>query len=293
MHYINLHIKSDAKHADLIADQLSKLGALSVSMQDDAKQDIFELHPGDNFLWDRVLVTGLFSNETVTTNLIGAICAELNLPSLEYKIENIEDQDWVRLTQQHFKSQCYADKLWISPSWEDDTKKSGIIVKIDPGLAFGTGTHATTTLCLQWLATHPPKNKNVIDYGCGSGILSLAALALGANNVVAIDHDPQALIATKNNANLNAFAKTEKLHIFSPETSQAHAADIVIANILANPLIQLESTFTSLVKPHGNLILSGILTKEHQNVLDAYQHAFTLLKMQTKEEWCLLALQRK
>jgi len=293
MPFVNLHIKTASEHAESIAEYLAELGAVSVAMQDGADQDVFALAPGDNPLWDDVLITGLFSEEDELSAILDTIKTELKLSKLEHKIEPVEEQDWVRITQSHFQPQCYANTLWVCPSW-DEQPHEGLVVRIDPGLAFGTGNHATTSLCLQWLATHPPQNQPVIDYGCGSGILSLAALALGATHVEAIDHDPQALIATENNANLNAFATSQNLTIAVPEKASLDVVPYVIANILANPLIQLAPTLTSCTaSENGVLILSGILTKEHDAVLKAYEPDFALIEMCTKEEWCLLALQRR
>lgn len=272
MSYIKLSITTNPNHAETLSETLMELGALSVSLQDAEDEPIFQIQPGETPLWAKTKVDALFESTTTIETIIKALQAEHNeLSNIDFNIEKIEDQDWVRITQQHFHPTKFGKHLWICPAWETVDDSSETIVKIDPGLAFGTGTHPTTALCLAWLDAHPPKNKTVIDYGCGSGILSLAALALEANHVYAVDHDDQALIATKNNAELNAFYHPDRLTVLPPKDCNNIKADLIIANILANPLIELAPTLIDLLNSDGTLVLSGILDKEVERVAAAYE----------------------
>lgn len=268
--------------------------ALSVSMQDAVDEALFQEQPDTMPLWQHVEIEALFAEkDNKATELVELI--KLKYPHSQCTLKLLAEQDWVRLTQSQFPPQCFADRLWIFPSWEIIPPQLSRVVRIDPGLAFGTGTHPTTTLCLSWLGQQRLDNKTCIDFGCGSGILALSALALGAKKVWAIDHDPQALQATHNNAQLNSSFDEEALVIADdinqlPETP----VDIVIANILAKPLIKLSSRLTQLTQPHtGYLILSGLLQTEQTQVIAAYQDHFELEDVQEKENWLCLILKKK
>ncbi|MCX7088732.1 MAG: 50S ribosomal protein L11 methyltransferase, partial [Methylococcales bacterium] len=185
-----------------------------------------------------------------------------------------------------FKPMLFSKKLWICPTGMEKEEPNTICMTLDPGLAFGTGTHPTTALCLEWLASHDIHDKTVIDFGCGSGILAVAALLLGAKVAYAIDIDPQALTATLANAEKNNVQ--DKIHCYLPEAFTGDAADIVLANILATPLIELSQTITALVKPAGQLVLSGILKEQAEAVSEAYRPAVTVNIPVIQEEWCRL-----
>ncbi len=286
MEYHQLIIYVGDEHAELIADQLSELGAVAVSIEAADQQEVFQLEPEESPLWKKIAIKALFDHAINGKELIAFLEHHLDLKPIEYRLEIIKDQDWVRLTQQNFPPQCYADYLWVIPTWEKDNVNADCKVIIDPGLAFGTGNHATTALCLEWLAKHPPKGKTVIDYGCGSGILALAALALGARHVLAVDHDPQAIEATHNNSELNQFINSDNLTIALPNEVNNLSADVVIANILANPLLELQPLLTQAVKPEGHLILSGILTAEKETIIKSYNNDYALDSVATKDEWC-------
>ncbi|MCB1828048.1 MAG: 50S ribosomal protein L11 methyltransferase, partial [Coxiellaceae bacterium] len=278
-------------HAELLSETLTELGALSVSFQDAEDEPIFQIQPGETPLWKKTKVDALFEEGTSIETIIDALKAENpDFLQLDFYSEKIEDQDWVRITQQQFHPKQYGRNLWICPAWEETNDLTGTIVKIDPGLAFGTGTHPTTSLCLDWLANNPPKNKTVIDYGCGSGILSLAALALGANIVYAVDHDPQAVISTENNAKLNAFYDPNLLKISLPESCKAERADLVIANILANPLIELAPLLIGFLNPNAELVLSGLLENEVERVADAYE-SLTPISTTIVDGWARMVFQ--
>ncbi|PHQ82345.1 MAG: 50S ribosomal protein L11 methyltransferase [Coxiella sp. (in: Bacteria)] len=293
MPYIEISILSNADDAELIADGLTELDALSVTLEDAKDNAIFQINPNETPLWENVNVKALFT-DTISPRTVIADLKQLlgGHDVINYRIEKIADEDWVRKTQQHFKPQCYADQLWICPNWHEEPL-DGIVVRIDPGLAFGTGTHPTTSLCLDWLAHKPPNGKIVIDYGCGSGILALAAVMLGAKHVYATDHDEQALIATNNNAQLNDDISSNNLTVCTPNHFPLIQADVIIANILSNPLIELEPVFAKLIKPQGSLILSGILEHEIQAITHAYEPDFIIEQVETKEQWALTLTTRR
>ncbi len=276
--------------AENISDALFALDALSVTFADAADEPIFQIRPDDAPLWKNTKIIALFPDDIDAEKIMALLKISLGFPSLEFKSEILPDEDWVRKTQSEFPTQFYGENLCVQTTWRKNPEFPGAILTIDPGLAFGTGTHPTTSLCLSWLAENDIKNKIIIDYGCGSGILALAALALGAKKVYATDHDPQALLATENNAKLNSFVNEDNLEIFTIHPLK-HKADIVLANILANPLIELSETLRSLVKPNGYLILSGILMHEADKVFSAYQAHFEKINLTEKENWCRLVLQ--
>jgi ribosomal protein L11 methyltransferase len=293
MPYLKLSITTTPEQAEALSESLSELGALSVSFQDAKDEPIFQIEPGTSPLWQHTKVDALFAENTPIDTIISALKSEnTDFTQLDFSVEKIEDQDWVRITQQHFQPKKYGNHLWVCPAWHETEALDGTVVKIDPGLAFGTGTHPTTALCLTWLADHPPMDKTVIDYGCGSGILSLAALALGANTVIAIDHDPQALIATENNAKLNKDCQKQRLMIMAPEQALAAKAELILANILAVPLIELAPLIISALNHHGTLILSGILEREIPAVTNAYEAQLTLIDTAVQDEWARLVFHK-
>ena len=294
MPYLKLSITITPDHAETLSDALSTLGALSISLHDAKDEPIFQIEPGTSPLWQHTKLEALFPETTSIEIIIAALQTEnRDLTQLDFNVEKLEDQDWVRITQQHFQPKQYGHRLWICPAWHDTAELPGTVVKIDPGLAFGTGTHPTTALCLAWLADHPPIHKTVMDYGCGSGILSLAALALGAQSVVAIDHDPQALTATKNNAALNDFYDEKKLTILLPEDAKTCQADCIIANILAHPLIELAPDIIQALAPKGTLILSGILAREIDEIINVYAAHLTHQDTAIEAEWARLVFQKE
>lgn len=291
-YYIRLSITLDSQRAELLADELLNENAISVSFEDAKDSPIFQLQPNEHPLWDEVKLHALFSNDASEEKIIQLLKTFFNSTNIPpYQFEKVEEQDWVRATQRQFNPQSFGPNLWICPSWCDEKTLSGIIVKIDPGVAFGTGTHPTTGLCLTWLANHPPIDKIVMDYGCGSGILALSALALGAKKVYAIDHDSQAIEATKNNAIKNNFGR-DKLEVLLPSELSNTPVDLILANILANPIIELATRFSDLLKPNGQLILSGILENEIEKVVSAYQPCFTIESREISDGWAMLWLRK-
>ena len=237
--------------------------------------------PGETKLWGNTDVVGLYDAETD----IDELKSILNLEQYSYKIEQLEDNDWEREWMDNFHPMQFGKRLWICPSWREIPDPNAVNVMLDPGLAFGTGTHPTTALCLTWLDSLDLNNKIVIDYGCGSGILAIAALKLGAARVIGIDIDPQAIQASHDNAERNKVSEKIELYL-AKDIPNNLQADVVVANILAGPLKDLKPQISKLVKPSGELGLSGILANQSQSVCDAYQTEFVLDPVIEQDEWC-------
>lgn len=288
MPWIQLKINTTSDLAEPISELLEESGALSVTFQDTYDTPVYEPLPGETKLWGNTDVIGLYDAQTDLDELK----AILNLDQYSYKFEQLEDKDWEREWMDNFHPMQFGQRLWICPSWRPVPDPNAINVMLDPGLAFGTGTHPTTALCLKWLDSLDLKNKLVIDYGCGSGILAIAALKLGAKRVIGIDIDPQAIQASRDNAERNNVNHDIELYLTKdiPDNLQA---DVLVANILAGPLKELEPNINSLIKPAGLLGLSGILTSQSQSVCTAYQPHFDLDPVAEQEEWCRITGKKK
>ncbi|OGT66098.1 MAG: ribosomal protein L11 methyltransferase [Gammaproteobacteria bacterium RIFCSPHIGHO2_12_FULL_45_9] len=288
-----VQVQVSSEEAESLASFLENQGALSVTFSDAMDVPIFKEAVEGAPLWPLVTVTALFSKDFVENTLHIYSPKRFRAVWDTITVSVLEDQDWVRLTQQHFPPIAVTETLWVLSSWEDTAAFAGTQVRIDPGLAFGTGTHPTTRLCLQWIAQHVPAGAQVIDYGCGSGILALTALACGATHVTAVDHDPQALEATQHNATLNAFVTPDSLTVGFSTGLSIPPTQYVLANILSGVLIQLASTLTALTVPGGYLILSGLLATELTSVYAHYAASFAVVEEQVWEEWALLVLKRR
>ena len=288
MPWIQLRINTTNDLAESISEQLEESGAVSVTFQDTYDTPVFEPLPGETKLWGNTDVVGLYDAQTD----IEELKAMLNLAQFSYKIEQLEDKDWEREWMDNFHPMQFGKRLWICPSWREVPDVNAVNVMLDPGLAFGTGTHPTTALCLTWLDSLDLTDKIVIDYGCGSGILAIAALKLGAKRVIGIDIDPQAIQASRDNAMRNNVSEQLELYLAKdiPDNLQA---DVVVANILAGPLKELEPNISKLVKSSGNLGLSGILKSQSQSVYDHYQTHFELDPIVEQEEWCRITGKKK
>lgn len=293
MTWLEFHITTTAQHAYQMSDRLVLLGAQAVTMRDAGDQPIYEPDPENMPLWTEVVVVGLFdSNEPMDT--IGTYLEEQRSNGLlkKFELHRIADEDWTRRCLDNFKPMKFGKRLWICPSWLTPPDPKAVNVILDPGLAFGTGTHPTTGLCLEWLDGHIKDQELVIDYGCGSGILSIAALKLGAKKVIGIDHDPQALLATKDNAERNNIAPLT-LETLLPSAFSKQQTDTLIANILAQPLIEFAPLFASLVKQNGKILLSGILIPQAEAIINAYNPWFNMEKPVEKDDWIRIAGVRK
>lgn len=286
MAWIQIRLNSTDKYAEEISDFLTEIGAVSVTFMDSQDTPIFEPLPGETRLWGNTDVIGLFDAETDMKMIVEAlITSTLVTPDFAHKIEQIEDKDWEREWMDNFHPMQFGKRLWICPSWREIPDLNAVNVMLDPGLAFGTGTHPTTALCLQWLDGLDLEGKTVIDFGCGSGILAIAALKLGAKEAIGIDIDPQAILASQNNAEANGVADRLKLFL-AKDQPQNLTADVVVANILAGPLKELAPNIMTLVKTDGDLGLSGILTTQAQSVCEAYATQFELDPVAENDEWC-------
>ena len=275
--------------AEEISDILFFLDAVSVTYQDAKDDPILEPLPGEQRVWPNTKVIGLFEKGTDTAPVVSYL-QHLYGDNFPIVAHDLEDQDWVRAWMDNFKPIKCGKNLWITPSWCET--QDGINVILDPGLAFGTGTHPTTFLCLGFLdSLENLSEKEVLDYGCGSGILAISALKLGAKKAYGVDIDPQALIASKDNAQRNQVE--DKLVLFDGASKQIPQCSIVVANILAGPLAQLEPNIAALCQSQGKLALSGILESQAQEVIDAYSKDFDIEYTKVKEGWVLIVATRK
>ncbi|WJW82256.1 50S ribosomal protein L11 methyltransferase [Moellerella wisconsensis] len=286
MPWIQLRLNSSGQQAESLGDELIETGAVSVTFQDSHDTPVFEPLPGETRLWGDTDVIGLYDAEAD----MKAVIAQLeHSPQLSanfiHKIEQIEDKDWEREWMDNFHPMRFGQRLWICPSWREVPDPTAVNVMLDPGLAFGTGTHPTTSLCLEWLDGLDLVGKTVIDFGCGSGILAIAALKLGAAQAIGIDIDPQAILASRDNAERNNVSDKLTLYL-AKDAPQDLSADVVVANILAGPLKELAPIIGALPKSGAHLGLSGVLATQAADVVSAYTERFDIDPVAEKEEWC-------
>ena len=291
MPWIQIRINATAKTADKVSNMLLGRGAQAVTFMDAKDVPVYEPMPGETPLWGETEVMCLCDAETDPAPTI-AFFQQIFGENVGYKVEQLEDKDWGREWMDHFHPMQFGERLWICPSWRDVPNPDAVNVMLDPGLAFGTGTHPTTALCLQWLDGLDLAGKTVVDFGCGSGILGIAALKLGAARVIGIDIDPQAIQASRDNAERNGVS--ERLELYLPKDQpEAMKADVVVANILAGPLRELAPLISVLPVEGGLLGLSGILASQAESVCEAYADLFTLDPVIEKEEWCRITGKKK
>lgn len=276
-----------ARITDAEAPQMEQLfqsaGAVSVTLLDAENEPVFQLDSDTTPLWQQTLLCALFEDDADPDALIATITAASRLLESDLLTERIADQDWERAWMSDFKPMRFGERLWVCPSWSEPPEPDAINIMLDPGLAFGSGTHPTTALCLAWLDSQQLVNKSVIDYGCGSGILAIAAALLGANRVVAVDNDPQAVTASGNNRDMNGIsAGLMTVHL----PGEAHEpADIVVANILSGPLAELTPVLASLTRPGGKLILSGVLSEQTETLMASYEPFFAMQAPVIQDQW--------
>lgn len=270
-----------------------QLGALSISLRDAGDEPIYEPLPGDSPVWHKSIITATFAEDSDAEALEHMLAAKLPLELAQtLACDSFQDRDWDQAYRDHFKPIQCAPKLWIVPSWTDPPDPDATNVRLDPGLAFGTGGHPTTALCLAWLARQGLAGQELIDFGCGSGILAIAAIKLGACRVLAVDIDPQALGACSSNMAANAIA-TERIRLCLPDAVGKIKTDLLMANILAGPLLDLLPQFAGLVRPGGNILLSGILKSQLNEIQSAYSKNFQLQPPCFREEWVCLSGRRR
>lgn len=296
MNWIQIKAHITPEIADAFEESLMAAGASAVTMQDAADNPLFEPERGTTPLWESTISTGLFSGDDdieQAKSISKAVFNQLSDQDYpEIQVEILENEDWTRKWIDNFKPIQFGQRLWVCPSWADMPDPEAVNLLLDPGLAFGTGTHATTALCLRWLDQADLTGKTVIDFGCGSGILGIAALLLGADRVIAIDNDPQALLATNDNAERNKIPEG-KIETFLPEDAPSIEADIVLANILAQPLYELRDVIAALVKERGDVVLSGILRHQAEGLNDHYAQRFDMQDMMFEDDWSRLSGYKK
>ena len=288
MPWLQLTLSTTQDHAESIGDALMEIGALSVTLMDAKDTPVLEPAPGETPLWGDIKMMLLFDANSNTKQVLNQWQAHsLSQHTQNEKFELLEDKDWEREWMDRFEPMKFGERLWVCPSWKPIPDKLAVNVILDPGLAFGTGTHPTTALCLSWLDSIDLKDKTLIDYGCGSGILAIAALKLGAKKAFAVDIDPQALLATQENARRNEVCENA-LFIGYPEDISDIKTDIIVANILAGPLVELSSNISKYCKQDGLIALSGVLDNQSNATREAYLKWFKMELPVFKEEWSLL-----
>lgn len=293
MPWLTLTVDTDAEHAEALSEALLELGALSVDLLDaDAgtpdEQAIFgepgEPPPG---VWQHNRVSALFEDDRDAVAILREAAIRIGLKEIpEYRIETLADNDWVRLTQSQFDPIPISSRLWIVPTWHTPSDPDAINIILDPGLAFGTGSHPTTRLCLRWLDDNLKGGESVLDYGCGSGILAIAALKLGAARAVGVDVDSQAVIASRDNAVAN---QAGNVQFYQPDDVPQGSYDLVVANILTNPLRMLAPLLANATRQGGQIVLSGILEEQAQDVMNIYQQWFDLNTPIFEDGWSCLS----
>ena len=295
MTWLLVKINATEQNADLISDALMAVGALSASIEDAHADTLNEqaifgepssaeiLYPPPG-IWQQNIVTAMFEEDTDVSDVIELIKNKTNIEHFEYRTENIQDQDWVRATQAQFEPIKINNTLWIVPTWHQSPNPDAINIILDPGLAFGTGSHPTTHLCLDWLSQQSLHNKTVLDYGCGSGILAIAAKKLGASLVVGVDIDEQAIIASLHNAEQNQV----DIECYDANLTTQQTFDVVVANILSSALMVLAPALAKYCKASGAIALSGILESQAHILIERYSEWFVMNAPVQKDAWILL-----
>ncbi len=290
MTWLQLRLEIQPGQVGDLEERLLASGAVAVTLEDGGDQPLLEPGPGETPLWDHTRLTGLYPADTDMRSVLSRL-PDFAQDEARHRVEILEDKDWEREWMQHYAPMQFGPRLWVCPSWIAPPAPDAINLMLDPGLAFGTGTHPTTALCLGRLDELSPADCQVVDYGCGSGILALAALKLGAHTCLGVDTDPQALVATRENAARNAIPD-EKLSVALPgkvdRALWSQQADLVVANILAGPLVELSSTLLGFLKPGGTLLLSGLLDKQAATLCRHYEDRIRLDVAGETEGWVCL-----
>jgi ribosomal protein L11 methyltransferase len=272
-------------------DACTRLGALAVSLADAGDEPLLEPAPGETPIWTAVRLRALFVQSADPVVAAATLAVVLGLPPAAIGIEQLEDRVWEREWLKDFHPMRFGRRLWVAPAGQRPDGPSAVVVELDPGLAFGTGTHATTALCLEWLDANVQGGESILDYGCGSGILAIAAMKLGAARAVACDIDPQALTAARDNAARNGLAAAIEI---APEPAAVSGRfEILMANILAGPLLELAARLGALTAPGGAIVLSGLLGWQAGEVAGAYRPWFDIAPAAERDGWALLAGRRR
>lgn len=292
MEWLALSIEVPHNQADPAEQALETSGAISVTLSDAGDDPVLETVPGETRLWPAVRLTGLYPPDTDPEDVRLKLAAALDGEGVAMESSVVADREWTRAWMDRFGPMRFGERLWIVPRQAEAPEAAGVFIRLDPGLAFGTGTHATTALCLEWLDANPPSDARVIDYGCGSGVLGIAAARLGAESVRCVDHDRQALAAARDNAADNDVPPS-CLRVYAPGTMPAAQADLLMANILFQPLLDLAGDFASWTKPGGHLVMSGLLEAQAQHLVAAYERHFEDFEVTTRDGWTRVAARRR
>ena len=295
MPFLQVNIVVPSSHAELLSDELMEVGALSTAIEDayagtDKEQPIFdEPNEPSAEIWEQSLIIAMFDADTDVDAAVALLPENMRPVKEAYSVTSVADQDWVKLTQSQFDPIHVSERLWITPTWHEAPTDGSINIELDPGLAFGTGSHPTTFLCLRWLDANMPQGAAVLDYGCGSGILAITAAKLGAGKVVGVDIDKQAIRASHDNAAQNQV----NIEVYLPDAQPEGQFDVVVANILANPLRMLGQMLAGRVKTDGQIVLSGILAEQVEEISALYQQWFDMKPATIQDGWaCLFGTKR-
>ncbi len=295
MSWLQIKTLVSPEQAATLEDWLLEAGACAITLTDAQDEPVFEPLRGTTPLWQNTWVTGLYDGQQDAAAMQSAIqqrwSAEYPQEPLQLRLEILEDKDWIREWMDSFQPLAMGQRLWVVPSWHQPPEPEAVNLILDPGLAFGTGTHPTTALCLNWLDSQNLEGKTLLDYGCGSGILGIAGLLLGAKQAWGVDIDPQALEASQQNAQRNQLAP-EAFPVYYPETCPKIQVDVLAANILAGPLIDLAAQLAEQVKPGGLMVLSGILAHQAEAVAQAYRPWFELNQPDCQDDWVRISGRR-
>ncbi len=287
MSWLQLQLETNRESAEILSELLGQFGAESISLSAASAEPLFDNFGEDSRLWEKVRLTALLHPDTDLDIMLVCLRERVGAKAIiNHHLETVEDKNWVGEFESRHQPTLISDRIWIVPSWCDlpDTDKPSIV--LDPGLAFGTGSHPTTALCINWLAQHDLNSKTVIDYGCGSGILAMVAARLGAKKVYAVDIDPQAVEAAAANIDANRLSATIQTGLV--DELALPVADVLVANILMNPLNELFETFCHLTRPGSHLVLSGLLFIQAEECLAKYSSCFTMDPPEYDSEWSRL-----
>jgi ribosomal protein L11 methyltransferase len=286
-----LTIDLDGLDPERVEESCFEFGAVAVSYTDQRDDPILEPAPGEFRLWPHSRLQALFPYETSPEEVILGLSHVLRLDAARIRLETLADRVWEREWLRDFHPMCFGRRLWVAPHHAHVHTQGAVIVRLDPGLAFGTGTHATTAMCLAWLDQNAGAGQLAIDYGCGSGVLAVAAAKLGARAAYAYDIDPQALTATRDNAAANDVSAI--VHVIEAETDLPADTDLLLANILCGPLCELAPRFAALTRPGGRIVLAGLLTAQAEDVTRAHREWFDIAPFATRDGWTALSGVRK
>lgn len=288
MSWLEVSVQVSKEKAPLVEQLLENQSVLALTLTDSADDPVLEPGVGETPLWPSVCITALFGADQPREPLsrLLSLVPGIDRPQ-QVSFRKVEDQQWERAWLDRFKPMQFGRDLWIVPGNLEAPATAGHVLRLDPGLAFGTGTHPTTRLCLQWIDGHDFKDRSVVDFGCGSGVLGIAAAIKGATRVIAVDNDPQALLATRDNADRNHV--TDKINAVLPDQFRPAQADIMLANILAGPLIDLSADLLKALRPGGSLVLSGVLEEQADEVIAAYQPYTDPLLVTKDDGWVCIS----